>query len=817
MNLILNPAFDFHVFDNHRLGLAPRHTAGYAAFWNTDAWNDIRVIRAAHLDSFDFSDPATAEKMRAVRAGTAARNLVAIKPGKIIRQFLTLPEANLAHGDRISLQVYGYQSEPNALRASIRLMKLDSEDGTWQPKDFIGAGKDIAYQRHSRGELIAAKEYEQHAGQTGAMILKIEDAEIIGHFSEGKESRSKDINTIGIEIVFANTGTNSDAWIAEPSLSRSAKAQGNLPPARAMIPYYRHLPRTIQKLWKGEPIHIIVMGSSIDRASANPSCFFYDENPQSPTFKQPLSYGKFDSARIGRPDLADYIGEWRHYWSWSGRLRLELMRKFNLPASRILLNFMACDGSCAAESHSALEDYCALRIPPGENANGHPTGKTWLELYPDLFARPEGPRPDLVLFGSGANEKVDTPDEVAVFEGIIRWMQRHYPNTEFLFSMFQNRGGYTPNVGDLQALALRYQIPMLDCGQTLDEITRWCNRYTLVPIDGHPQAAAHYIWFKQAEKAFECWDPIQPGQAQLQLPERLHPNAYGWEGDIATYQAPHPRINQGKRMILDDTVINLWANNGTNKVEVWLNGAQQTAHRGRSMTRRDTRNSTFAHGRLPLGNRHIVEVSGANAAIAAADCKICPQRAWFGAETPLWRHNNLQVTHFESDWGAPFGTNIIRITPGQTLELDVIATDISAAYADQPDGGTLVVRVNGQERLRQPANQYYQDAAGNKLYLENRKGILNLGYGIHTLQFEALDAPVQVLGVFTYDARANRQNERRTTGWAAPGQTLDFPAPFKQRPVVLCHGNLEAHPKDISAERVLFSGKSPGLYEIIGE
>jgi hypothetical protein len=41
--------------------------------------------------------------------------------------------------------------------------------------------------------------------------------------------------------------------------------------------------------------------------------------------------------------------------------------------------------------------------------------------------RADGPGPDLVIFGSGANEKTDTPDEVAVFEGAIRWIQRHHP------------------------------------------------------------------------------------------------------------------------------------------------------------------------------------------------------------------------------------------------------------------------------------------------------------------------------------------------------------------------------------------------------
>ena len=179
---------------------------------------------------------------------------------------------------------------------------------------------------------------------------------------------------------------------------------------------------------------------------------------------------------------------------------------------------MACDGSGVGEAHSALKEYCSLSLPPSPEINGQKKGNSWKELYPGLFSRPEGPGPDLVIFGSGANEKTDTPDEIAVFEGMIRWIQQHYPNTEFLFCQFQNFGGYTSNPGDLQALSLRYQIPYMDFGKSGDDIVRWCNRYALVPLDGHPQAAAHYLWFKQLEKAFECWDPIVPGQAQLQLP-----------------------------------------------------------------------------------------------------------------------------------------------------------------------------------------------------------------------------------------------------------------------------------------------------------
>ncbi|NCQ25971.1 MAG: SGNH/GDSL hydrolase family protein, partial [Armatimonadetes bacterium] len=390
-----------------------------------------------------------------------------------------------------------------------------------------------------------------------------------------------------------------------------------------MAPNYRSLPRTIQKLWKGEPLHILLMGSSIDRGSANPPMYLYDEDPKSPTFKQPLSDRLFEPAKAGRPDLDGYVGWWQHYFDYAGRLRLELRRKFDLPVNKLCLNFMACDGSCVGEAHSGLKEYCSLSLPPDENANGHKAGTTWQELYPGLFERPEGPRPDLVIFGSGANEKTDTPDEVAVFEGMIRWLQRHYPDTEFLFCQFQNAGGYTPNPGDLQALALRYQIPFMDYGKIGDDVTRWVNRYALVPSDGHPQAASHYLWFKQLEKAFECWDPIEPGQAQLQLPARVHPNSYGWEGELVTYDEKSGRLKGGK-FVFDDTALNCWGTADEGDPEPYVDGEKQSARR--ATPGRDLRNSLFRHGRCRLGDRHILELAGKGARLTYVDAKVCPDR-----------------------------------------------------------------------------------------------------------------------------------------------------------------------------------------------
>ncbi len=804
MNLLLNPTFEFHSFTNHREGKAVSYTSHNVAFWNTEAWGDVTVLRESHAKE-------------EVRPEFSTRNLVSIAPGKAFWQFFTLPEAGLAHGERISLFVYGYQSRPNILRASIKLMKLDSEDGQWSPADYGMADK-RTFPRHSRGELVVAKSYDAASDQVGRVELKIEGAEIVGRFTPGEASHSDDINTIGIRVEFQNVSEGDDeAWVYSPCLCAGSQALPRLRPARQMQPYYRNLPRTIQKLWKGEPIHVLLMGSSIDRGSANPPMYLYDEDPSSPTFKQPLADGEFNAQLVGRPDLAGYYGWWRHYFSYTGRLRRELMRKFDLPPSKLLFNYMACDGSCVGEAHSALQDYCSLALPPNPNTNGQAAGKTWRELYPGLLERPEGPGPDLVIFGAGANEKTDTPDEVAVFEGMIRWIQRHYPNCEFLFCMFQNQGGYTPNPGDLQALALRYQIPFMDYGLVGDEVTRWCNRRALAPRDGHPQAACHYLWFKQLERAFECWDPIQPGQAQLQLPERLHRNTYGWEGDIIKYDADSPRI-VGNKFIFEDTAVNAWgAVVGDKEKPLPYVDAQEKGSARRNSPRRDVRNSWFRFGNCRLGDRHILEMKGPEAKLTYVDAKVCPDRRFFGVDNPLWKLRGTPVADFASQWGGPYGSRQALLQPGHAFDLDVVATDVSIAYVDAPTGGTLQVIVDEVERLVTPAHQPFVDVEGNEHYMENRRGILGLGFGLHRVRLRALDGPVAVLGLFTYDSRPNRDFERRLTGTAIPGETVTFTLAFKARPLVLCHGGLSVRTADITPTQVTFSGEGRGTYEVIGE
>ncbi|SDM71627.1 hypothetical protein [Kriegella aquimaris] len=799
VNLLLNSNFDFHSFQNHRFGEPKSFSSHNVAFWNTSEWGDIETIRESHVSD-------------AIRPKFSTHNMVAIYPGKKLWQFFTLPEAGLAHGDELMLSVHGYQRKGNQIKAKVKIMKLDSEDGKWSPQDF-GMTDKRTFPRHSRGELVVADEYVGVDEKEGSTYIDIKDVVINGKISKGDISNSKDINAIGIQVEFENVAATDTVWVYAPKLSRTAPNTVGPPEPRKMNSYYKHIPRTIQKLWKGEPIHIIVMGSSIDVGSANPPMYLYDENASSGSFKTPVAEGLFDSEKVNRPDLDGYFGEWRHYFTYSGRLKRELMRKFNLRSDQICLNFMAIGGSSIGEAHSGLKEYCSLSIPPGPGSNGHKEGSTWEELYPELFARNEGPRPDLVIFGSGANEKTDTPDEVAVFEGSIRYIQQHYPNTEFLFCQFQNYGGYTPSPGDMQALSLRYQIPYIDYGKIGDDLVRWTNKYAFVPSDGHPQAAAHYVWFKQIEKAFETWNPIETGQAQLQLPERLHENTYGWEGEMVAFDSTSTRI-RGNKFIFEDNAINCWGKVDSEPPIPYIDGIEFSSRR--SSPTRNLRNSMFRHGRTRLGDRHILEIKGDNPVLTYVDSKINPNRRFFPMDNPNWNINGINTEEFVSEWGAPYGSKMMTLKPGKYLEIDVLGTDLSIAYVDNPHGGILDVYIDGELKLSQPSNVGFVDIDRKTNFLENRKGILNLGYGMHKVRLEAKNSAVKVLGVFSYDVRPNRDAERRVTGLASGGEVLEFSLPFKARPFVICGGGLSVETEDISKSSVKFSGGS-GSFEIIGE
>jgi hypothetical protein len=796
-NLLLNPEFDFHAFDNHRDGRAVSHSARYIACWNADGPTDITVTRSSHVPL-------------KLRPSLFFRNGVKIEPGKRISQFFTLPEAELIPGDVISLKFYATAG----IKGSIRLLKFDSEDGTWSPSDF-GLADKRSFPKHSRGELVLGDvaEYRVEAESKPAQAGMVENFRVRADFSDKNVSDSNAFFTAGLEVEFVNQ-SSAPAWVFAPSLVKGENACDAVGSLRQTPEFYRHIPRTMQKLWKGEPLHIILMGSSIDRGSANPPLYPYNEDSASPDFKKPLcdAYdGSFSADLLGRPDLQDHFAQPRHYFSYGGRLKRELMNKFNLPADKILLNFMAADGSCVGESHSGLRAYCKLSMAPSPERNGHKSGKTWQELYPALFARAGGARPDLVIYGSGANEKSDTPDEVAVFEGAIRYIQRNYPGTEFLFCMFQNCGGYTPNPGDLQALALRYQIPFVDFGLVGDLLNTHSNRYAQVPSDGHPQAAAHYLWFKQIEKAFECHDPIASGMAQLHLPERVHPNTYGWEGEMVSYRAADPRLFRPDAFIIDDSAFNCWASFQGDKSNVMVDGKEAGKPR-RAFAGIDLRNSLFRFGNLSLGDRHVVELVAEAAKFTGFDAKVCPHRQFICVGSRLWQGIQKETHEYASQTGFPYGRRVLRLEAGESIAIDAVGSDFSAVWVDAEGGGDLQVQVDGEETFTVSTAQPFQFCDGSSLYMENRKGILDFAYGLHSLRFTAQDGPVQLMGLFTYDKRSNRANERVLRGYASPGMVVSFQPPFKAIPLV----NSACPVERIDCAQVEF-GDASGFYEIIGE
>jgi len=329
-------------------------------------------------------------------------------------------------------------------------------------------------------------------------------------------------------------------------------------------------------------------------------------------------------------------------------------------------------------------------------------------------------------------------------------------------------------------------------------------------------AAGHYLWFKQLERAFECWDPIRAGQAQLHLPERVHPNSYGWEGNITTYNADSDRI-QGGLFLFDDTAVNCWGvvPGDDEDAGIFVDGEKMPFRR--SSPHRDVRNSLFRHGRCRLGDRHVLELAGKGAKLTSVDAKTCPNRRWLGVKNPRWQLDGAKVVPFASSFGRPHGTNHIVLAPGKSIAIDAVLTDVSVAYADRPDGGILKVLVDDQPRLNQRTNIPYVDQAGTEHHMENRKGILGLPYGLHTIRLEAVDQPVTILGIFTYDSRSNRHHERRLVGYASPGETLTFSASFAARPIVICHDGLRAKSEDITPSQVTFLGEAAGTYEVIGQ
>ncbi|QDT41592.1 hypothetical protein Pan241w_16550 [Gimesia alba] len=714
--------------------------------WNTDHYGDV-------------SAGAENEKLK-IKPSTKA---VAIEPGKRFWQFATLPELKLAAGDVVSLSVNGYQETSGALKARLCLMLVESADGEWSPADF-GLSDKRTFAKHGRGELIRAPQLETSSEQAGQeFILQFSGLKVDPRFEHQRASNAAFRNVVGVLVEFVND-SDKRVWIHSPTLIKGDKAVTETVSSRALPDLYRRIPRTMEKLTSGKPVTILTLGSSIDRGSANPRLYFYDEDPTSPDFKEPLTDARprkpaalkqllFE--RMQRPDLQDYVGWSQHYFMYTGRMRRELLRKFNYPVEKILLNVMACDGSSIGESHSGFLEYASLEQSPDPGNNGHPAGKTWQELYPALFENGKKPGPDLVIFGHGHNEHIDRPDEIAAYEGAVRWFQRHYPGVEFVSCMWiRDKGQPNSMTEPMQQLCAHYGIPFVDLGQLLTDLKTTCNQYALAPDGGHPGAASHYLWFKQLEQIFEMPENPQPGIPQRQLPARMNDYAANWEGEMTRFDVDSPRIVDGRMMILEEAAFNLWADNKREMMQLQIDGqpAQHAGHGRSSFTRPNPRNSTFVHGRLSRGDRHIIEIPNTSARLTTVDCKVGLNRRFYGVDAKGWRGTSAVKT-FKSMWGTPYGEQAFYLTPGEAIEIEVEATDVSIAWLDRVEGGTLVTEVDGKTVWSQPTSEPFMDSQGRKHFIENRRGVTGLPFGKYRIKLQAQEKPVWVLGVFGYDER----------------------------------------------------------------
>ena len=465
-----------------------------------------------------------------------------------------------------------------------------------------------------------------------------------------------------------------------------------------------------------------------------------------------------------------------------------------------------------------MKKYCELLQPPEGGTNAHVAGKSWKELYPGLFSRPEGPRPDLVIFGSGANEKTDTPDECAVFEGMIRYIQRNYPGVEFLGCMYQNKGGYTPNPADMQALAMRYQFPFVDFGIVNDRLLRLINPNAIGNNDGHPQAAVHYIWFKQLERAFECTGPVVSGFPQVHLPERVMPTAYNWEGEMKTYRAGDKRFFRPNAFIIDDSAFNCWAG-PVKKAEpgkqsprgmIFINGKQASTYGSRPSPYYNVRNSFFRHGRLAFGDRHVVEISDFYK-FTFLDSKQSLNKYYTGVESKLFS-GIKKVLPYNSQTGFPYGRFVTTLQPGESCQITLPGNAFAVTWVDTEKGGSLSAEINGNKCFEVPANVPFVMQNKEKLYMENRKGIQGLPFGLHTITLKAAKAPVLLMGVYAYDTRSNSAWKRVVYG-AADNSEFKFEPAFKAVPLIDCRGTLKL--KSVTCEKALFSGA--GTFTAAGE
>jgi hypothetical protein len=800
-NLLLNADFQFQSFTPSRTGKSEGFKAGSVPFWDQNAYGDVEVYRAPMNPVAPPTEPVD--------------GVVVLKPGKSLRQFRLLGDLKVDVGEELAFSVDGHQKKAGSVRAEVFQNVLDEQSGEWKPSDF-GKSDTKTYKKLARGELTPVLLASAEAKEEGDFSLSIPKVKI--EASRGLPiPPSGQANIMGLEVVLTNT-SDEDVMVYNPNLVRLGKDHN----IHTELPDdYRYLPRTMAKLRKGEPLHVIVMGSSIDRGSANPRLGLYNEDLKSPEFKQPLpgATNEFDGQMVDHPEWTPYFGWWQHYLNYGGRLRRALMRRFDYPIDRLLFNYMASDGSCISESHSALAEWANLVHPPDPSLNGHQKGKTWKELYPALFERPEGPRPDLVIFGSGANEQIDGPEEVAAFEGAIRWFQRHYPGVEFVFCILSSKEK-RPAFNYLKDLSLHYGIPFIDISRTANLAQRGINPDALFPVDGHPQAVLHDLWARALESAFQPVDPMAPGLPQQHLPDRLNRNTIGWEGDVVPFNAGSPRIYREKAFVLEDTVASLWATSSEKNVDVFVDGVSSkdprwmNGSRLRPSRKNDPRNSTFVIGKLSLGDRHILEV-GEDARIAAVDSKAALNRTFLGVESGQWTLPS-KAAPFASEWGHPYGTYRVELKAGQKASLEWIGTDCSVAWLSKDKGGKLSVKIDGAQKRVIPTDEPMVLGSKEVVHMENRAGILNLPYGVHKLEVEALDGSVDLLGLFQYDTRPNLKNQKEIKGMARPGGVISFSEPFRATPLVIPGNGVKI--EDVSSHQIKFHQESePGVFQAIGE
>jgi hypothetical protein len=155
------------------------------------------------------------------------------------------------------------------------------------------------------------------------------------------------------------------------------------------------------------------------------------------------------------------------------------------------------------------------------------------------------------------------------------------------------------------------------------------------------------------------------------------------------------------------------------------------------------------------------------------------------------------------------------LQPGQSATLQFVGTACSVAWLDAIDGGVLNATIDGNKEWSQPTNVPFKLASGESTFMENRKGILNLPFGVHQLEVQATDKPVTLLGAFSYDTRSNQKAQRTLQGIANPGDSITFSASFNATPLVFCSGGLKV--LSASATQITFAGDATGSYQIIGE